>query len=165
MCIHNGFILDLTHSEPLLNIVVHLIKMHVTPDACLRIHHHSLHFEQLHSCCILLQRIRQHLECILHLLHTVTDAFSMHSMAHLHFVTFILIREECIMLHLRGVIALHCILLHVRSVAFCTCCISVNYVPLHKHMATDLCEPTHYMGSDAYPCSRMYLYARTCSRR
>ena len=81
MSIHYDFILDLTHSEPLLNIFVHLIKMHATTRACLRIHYHSLHFEQLHSCCILLQRIHQHLECILHLLHTVTDAFSMHSMA------------------------------------------------------------------------------------
>ena len=32
MCIHNGFILDLTHSEPLVNIVVHLIKMHAMPS-------------------------------------------------------------------------------------------------------------------------------------
>ena len=163
--IHYSRILDLTHSEPLLTIFVHLIKMHAKTHACLCIHYHSLHYDWLHSRCILIQRIQQHLECILHLLHTVTDALSMHSMGRLHLVTFIFIRKECIVLHSRGVIALRYILMHVRSVAFFTCCISVNYVPLLKHMATDLCEPTHYMRSNAYTCSRMYMYARTCSRR
>ena len=117
MSIHYDYILDLTHSEPLLNIFVHLIKMHATTRECLRIHYHSLHFEQLHSCCILLQRIHQHLECILHLLHTVTDAFSMHSMAHLHFVTFILIREECIMS--TAFEGGHCITLHSDACEIC----------------------------------------------
>ena len=48
--------------------------MHAKTHACLCIHYHSLHYDWLHSRCILIQRIQQHLECILHLLHTVTSS-------------------------------------------------------------------------------------------
>ena len=61
----------------------------------------------------------------------------LHSMGHLHFVTFTFILQKCIMLHSRGCIALYYILVHSGLFAFYTVCICTHVNAcgdaLHSH--------------------------------
>ena len=65
----------------------------------------------------------------------------LHSMGHLHFVTFTFILQKCIMLHSRGCIALYYILVHSGLFAFYT--IVNHFCAYSKNAFKDSCMLMH----------------------